>query len=901
MPDPLLTNCPGCGKSLQFSQKRLGSLFDHSCGIRFLLELEDANSSAPATGEAPPDCHQMHCPGCFRRLKYPAFAEGLATTHSCGESLSLCAEPLAIEDDGSSEYLEDLELLRFAARPAQLAARVPSASPGAASATLPRVETARPAAATPRRSRTGTRAESRPTTRSGIAFLAGILALMLVVAGLLARALDGQEQRAQAPIARTDPQTQAPPEPTSTNLPALPGSRPEAESGSQTETRSEAEPPLEIAYQPAEDDGLPPPIVLEEGRSPASPAEVEEAGVSEGAPPEVEEQRSELEEPSEPWDVRFARLADEHKQLPSSQRDSLLPEFYSPMDESLQLARLDLDTCLEILAFYSGHNRVFKAEAQLRLRRDDHRRVYFQHMMQRASGPGQWRELADQCKDWGLDSERALVMARLNALQPTTTYASVQALRRDKRAARYELRQELAVFIREERLTAFAALTEIIEWMAERRFAPESARTRLENIITGLELEDEEATELRGALHGLSHMVASDELAKLQKSFASKVERAIAKTVTRLGKALENCLKKDLAGQAFDLLQTLLKLDPDNKNAHEGLGHVLIDGVWYRHYEAEKLAEGLVWHDSYGWVPIGEEARYAALEIFDQQEQRWVSLSQANAAHAEITDPWRLESENFVLVSTADLHLSALVLLRLEAVFLQVFRQYDLFFKGDQGAMLIFGMGKLPEKLVVNLYRSHEQFTEHAKPPTDWAAGFYSGRQGASFFYCTGDRVSFTTLQHELIHQILGELSPGSAPSWLAEGAAVYLEDAFFAGEHLSLGSISDHSRIISYLRKLRQGEEEHSFEKMLTFRSGREWDSGDISQNYRGAGAIVYFMMHFDDGRYRGDFLELLRDRYQRVNRPPEYYLGMTHETLDELMAGYYQNVPLEASERRR
>ena len=80
-------------------------------------------------------------------------------------------------------------------------------------------------------------------------------------------------------------------------------------------------------------------------------------------------------------------------------------------------------------------------------------------------------------------------------------------------------------------------------------------------------------------------------------------------------------------------------------------------------------------------------------------------------------------------------------------------------------------------RLVVNFYRDRAQFQAHANPPTGWAAGFYSGGRHASFFYASG---GWTTLQHEIVHQILGESSPGGAPSWLAEGAAVYLENAFF-------------------------------------------------------------------------------------------------------------------------
>ncbi len=914
MPEQKLqTRCPGCAKTLSYPPARAGSRLDHACGVSFLLErprrptTEESAEEELGTSSEESDAHRTHCPGCFRRLKYPAFAEGTAYTHSCGEIFPLRADDAleASEPDGpGSEYLEELEILRFAAvAPAVAPAAEPPAAPEpepfaiAATPALP-PEPPRPEPAR-RARRPGPRPEwiEAAERREGKRFLIGVGLMILVVCVMFIRSI-GQEEDPLPPPVAEGPRSEQPerlqdPRPLPP-LPPLPGTP------SETAVRDpEPEPPLEVVVPPVIDDGLPPPIVIEAGGNdeepppPAPEPEVEEGPAEpEPAPTEAE--------PVEPWDVRFARLAGEYEGARSSGREGLIPEMLECMQISLGIAKKDLRDAAEILAFYDEHGRPFRSDASLRAVRHEHRRAWFRHAFLDASGPGMWQELAEQCKEWDLDSERAEVIAMLNSLEPTTEHASVQASRHNERVKRYELRKELEAFVDEQKSGALDALTEVVGWMDERNFAPRSARARIDEVMAGLELDEEQSAPVLAALGEVMHMVSEDELPKLNKVFESRLESAVAKTVNRLGKAVENCLRAGLAGQAFDLLQTLLKLDPNNADAHEGLGHVLIDGVWYRKYEAERLQGGEVWSDEFAWMPVGEEERYRAGEIFDPQTGEWTSLSAANEAHSEPDNAWRIESENFLLISTADLHLTATVLKRLEAVFLQVFRQYDLFFKGDQGAQLIFGMGKIPEKMVVNLYRSQEQFRDHANPPTDWAAGFYSGRRGGSFFYCNGDRVSFTTLQHELIHQILGELSRGGgAPSWLAEGAAVYLESAFFAGEYLSLGSISDYQRIMGYIRRLRQGEDEHSFVDMLGFRTGREWDSGDISQNYRGAGAIVYFMMHFDDGRYRGDYLELLHDRYNRSRRPPEYYFGMTHETLDRLMERFFKNVRIEPSER--
>ena len=95
---------------------------------------------------------------------------------------------------------------------------------------------------------------------------------------------------------------------------------------------------------------------------------------------------------------------------------------------------------------------------------------------------------------------------------------------------------------------------------------------------------------------------------------------------------------------------------------------------------------------------------------------------------------------------------------------------------------------------------------------------------------------------------------------------------------------------MMTYRRNLKAGKKEHSLKGMLYFKTGREWDSGDISSNYRGAGAVVYFMMRMDGGRYRGDFLDLLRDAYNRNARPLEDYLGLSLQSLDFLMDRFYR-----------
>jgi len=284
-------------------------------------------------------------------------------------------------------------------------------------------------------------------------------------------------------------------------------------------------------------------------------------------------------------------------------------------------------------------------------------------------------------------------------------------------------------------------------------------------------------------------------------------------------------------------------------------------------------------------------ARYDEGEAYDHATRKWGKLSELNERHADGRNPWRIESEHFLLISTADLEQNVKLIARLEAFFLQAFRQFDRFFGGRQGTALIFGMSKNTKRLKVYFYRDHEQFKKLAKPSADWVAGYYTTATHASYFYDLG-RGTTHVMQHELTHQILSEFGRGGhACAWIAEGAATYLENAKTKDGVLSLGGIKGNGRASGYRKRIRGGSKEHSLSDMVTkFGRGGKWDSGDISSNYRGAAATWFFLMTFDAGRYRGDTVQLLSDAY--ASRPldlHEYY-GISLEGLTFLMDRFYR-----------
>ncbi len=588
------------------------------------------------------------------------------------------------------------------------------------------------------------------------------------------------------------------------------------------------------------------------------------------------------------WKERFAALAREHRRAKGAERADLEQQLVGVVEESLALARESFEGCAEVVAFYDEHQSVFKAAPALQPLLQQIHALYFEGALARATGPATLRALDRWCDDYGYEAWRA----RLKPFLRLVAVAGTPAARARERAreGRAQARAVVGEFAAKRLGTVADGLDAVIDWMRTQGYAPKEAKADLDALIArGVERAGDPVRggQLREALRALEHTAADADAGSLAKGFRKQIDGVIDETVDRSLKAVEKCIAAGEPGLAFDLFQYVLLLDPENDRAHKGLGHVKVDGAWLRRFEAERLRAGFAWDAKLGWVLAEERARYEKGEYFDLQTKQWTTPAEASRQHAEPGSCWEVQTEHFLLKSTADLEETTRVAERLEAFYLQLFRQYDLFF-GAKGAALIFGVAASQSRpLVVNYYRSRDQFTQHASPPTNWAAGFYDGGRHASFFYSSRD---WTTLQHEIVHQILGESSAGYAESWLAEGAAVYLEDAFFRDGVLTLGGLQDHSRVVAYQSNLRGGGAEHSLLTMVrNYRTSQQWDSGDIAMNYRGAGAVVYFLCTFDDGRFRSDFVEYLRAAYNGGSPKLEDYFGLPAEVLDKLMLRFY------------
>jgi uncharacterized protein DUF1570 len=584
------------------------------------------------------------------------------------------------------------------------------------------------------------------------------------------------------------------------------------------------------------------------------------------------------------WRVRFRLGAKRYRKAKAADKPQEGKALAAVLDEAVAQAKESHEICTEAVELLDEYERLVDKEPAVHPQRDALHLLYFEEEFRLASGPMTFHALDEWCEKHERESWRAKIAPWLKKLR---LVGQDGAKREKARRVRAEGIAAAGRFERSRRARLASKVEDLINWMREKGFATDSARESLLALIkAGVSPEDPFAgARLEAILQALPKSSGSD--AKLAKLFEKKREGIVEDLRRRTFKAIAGAIRAGEPGRGFDFFQYLLRVDPENAKAHKKLGHIKVKDRWLRRFEAENLKKGLRWDRKLAWVRTKQEDKYRQGQVYDYQGKEWKSLSDANQYRANPARPWVIRTEHFELRSTADLSKTAWIADRLEAFYLVLFRHYDLFFAHKGGAGLVFGVSASQQKpFVVNFYRSRQQYVSHSNP-IPGSAGFYSPGKHASFFYDQGPSV--TTLQHEVTHQILGEtLRGGQTSAWLTEGSAVYLEGVAESEGQLRLGPLLENTDLRMYVRRM-SGGGEHSFTTITNLHSQAQWNANLDHRNYRGAGASVYFLIHMDGGRYRSDYLRMLKEGYLGKRSVPQQYTNLSESVLEELMLRFY------------
>jgi hypothetical protein len=472
-----------------------------------------------------------------------------------------------------------------------------------------------------------------------------------------------------------------------------------------------------------------------------------------------------------------------------------------------------------------------------------------------------------------------------------------------QRLADRKVRQQLAkdyVTARRRILSGYlSGLEKLAAWLTEQK-----AKTEAEAVLAELAKEGPENTQWAKLKADAETIAAPQALADAQKGdYEKRLSAARRAGASGLVQLARTCNAAGLVNYAYDLLQDVLLISPDDVTARAAMGYVKSGQEWLPTFVAMQQRSGLCYLPHIGWVPKQASERIGKGEWFEAG--RWLKLADADQLHANVDTPWIIETENFTLKSTCNRKQAIAISEKLEAIRQCCYRQFlDFFLRGSdkRGAQLLFNIAST-RKLEVNYYATQADYAtvvQRSKPGGNTelllnSVGFYSPAQHASFFYHLdwGNDENLTIMQHEVTHQVLGEYARGrvDTPIWLVEGLA---ETTGYARPDargwLMIPSGRKHPDVRQAAKWLAESKLQ-PINVLLGLTDEAFHEEPNRGRNYKWSGAFSRFLLEFEDGIYATDFLEYAYDRYTgRAKTPLTDYLGMPAKALNEAFREYLE-----------
>lgn len=405
-------------------------------------------------------------------------------------------------------------------------------------------------------------------------------------------------------------------------------------------------------------------------------------------------------------------------------------------------------------------------------------------------------------------------------------------------------------------------------------------------------------------------------------------------------------LRAGLPSIAYRLVEDVLRLDPDQKNARSILGQQLFQdplrrddstyaGEWVSEYEAERRggAKPHVLHETYGWIPRAHLPRYE--EGLRLWKGSWISAEKERETRRDFRNAWEIESEHFLVKTNVGLE-EGVVLSRQLEVFNEWLRQnFAAFFETPQELRTRFeqahvrrrGRSRRSSPMEVHYYATQDEYQRSIRgkvPPGIETNGLYWQPDRRSYFFRNEQRPGLDTLFHEATHQILDIptrrarhtaaraaaqklrqrpqewVLGGRSGFWVIEGLACYFESFEVKDGVVSVGR-PDHIRFVAAQHRLLR---DNFYIPLETFcRMGKDdfQHHPNVRQLYSQASGVAHFLMHYDDGRYRDDLVQLLAALYRPNARNPlqtpnlSQITGVPFTDLDQQYREHLQTLALE------
>ncbi|HYG76246.1 MAG TPA: hypothetical protein VEK08_14675 [Planctomycetota bacterium] len=349
------------------------------------------------------------------------------------------------------------------------------------------------------------------------------------------------------------------------------------------------------------------------------------------------------------------------------------------------------------------------------------------------------------------------------------------------RETRAKLIKSLPDSIRKGQSAFLTAQAAICQWLITHQ-----AKTDAAVVMTEIELIDDKHASLAGLKKSIDAITSDTPLDETKKKdLAARRKSAQKVRATGFFELAKTYFSSGLPRHAFDLVQQALELDPDLAPARQALGQVKGPDGWTDAFSAAQASKGHVYVPERGWVPAQAAERIKKGEWFENG--RWMSIDDADKAHAEMSAAWTVETQHFIIKSNAPRHKVIALAERLEAFRQVCYRECVEFFqRGERKPQISFTHAP-KAKLLVHYMAQRKDYEAAIKnefkgplkafiPFLMLFPGFYTPTSHASYFDMGDENpIQQFFVLHEVGRQMLGEFAQVGVQNtrpWINEGIA---------------------------------------------------------------------------------------------------------------------------------
>lgn len=397
----------------------------------------------------------------------------------------------------------------------------------------------------------------------------------------------------------------------------------------------------------------------------------------------------------------------------------------------------------------------------------------------------------------------------------------------------------------------------------------------------------------------------ADDLPKLEREWRIRKLRIQQEFSEQLFLKAKTAIDAGMISQGFELIREVARQNPDHPRARALLGYVRTGDFWVTPHAKKMLDKNCVWTDQWGWLPRDHVKRYENGERYYQRE--WMTAQKESSLRQDFRRCWEVETDHFKIRTNHSQEMGVELGKHLEDFYRIFFQTFAGFISSkEQLNKIIQGKSTASSrgKRAVHFYRTKKEYVERLQSKfsqsIEGTTGLYISNDAIAHFFHNTDATPderLATMFHEATHQLFSEeyavnkAIGVNGNFWVIEAIACYMEsfqrlpdDSFSLGDPRYIRFQNAQVRLLrdDYYVPLQQ----------LASLGYQDFQADpNIMKNYSQGAGMAHFFMHYQDGLYRDEFINHLKQIYSvndRIRNNPASLEELTAVEFGELDRQY-------------